>query len=171
MKGGPLSFGGRRTFSGKRNGPPHWRRRRRTPIIMNTLTEPDKMAPRKMITDAELKAAIKTRGGVLSLAAADLGVTRQTVHGRVQASEELQAFVREVEAEVLDAAEGVIMTSIEKGDGPMARWFLERKGRERGYGTRTETEHRIADDQLEAIVASLGGDIEALTALKAALES
>jgi hypothetical protein len=79
--------------------------------------------------------------------------------------------VAELRAELKDLAEGNVVKDLKAGDGPMSRWFLERQARERGYGTRTETEHRIADDQLEAIITSLGGDVDKLLALKAALES
>jgi hypothetical protein len=129
------------------------------------------MAARKHITIAALKAALKANAAIYTLAAEELGVTRQTVRQRVERSPALKTFVAEVEAAIIDTAEGNVMTQIKGGDVQTSKWLLERKARERGYATRVENEHRIADDQLEAIVASLGGDVEALTALKAALEN
>lgn len=91
-----------------------------------------------MITEAELKAALRKHGGVYALAAHELQCTRQNVWARVTASEELQAYVAEIEEEIIDAAEAVVKDSILKKDKIMTRWYLERKGKHRGYTTRTE---------------------------------
>ena len=91
-----------------------------------------------MITEAQLKAALRKHGGVYVLAAQELKCTRQNVWARVKDSEELQTYVAEIEEEIIDAAEAVVKDAILKKDRQMTRWYLERKGKHRGYTTRTE---------------------------------
>lgn len=90
------------------------------------------------ISNSQLKAALKKNLGVISLAAQELGVTRQAVHGRVNRSPELQAWIADIEETMLDAAEAVIKEAVAKKDRQTTRWFLERKGRSRGWVTRSE---------------------------------
>lgn len=91
------------------------------------------------ITNAQLKAALKASAGVYAMAAERLGTSRQNVYQRVQRSEELKAFVAEVEESLLDAAEAVIADAIvNKKDTKVARWFLGTKGKKRGFTTRQE---------------------------------
>lgn len=88
---------------------------------------------------AQLKAALKESAGIYSLAADKLGVSRQTVWQRVNKSEELQEWIADIEARILDAAEGVIVQAITKNRSEKtAKWYLQMKGKSRGYVTRQE---------------------------------
>lgn len=102
-------------------------------------------------TDAKLIKALRKHGGIQAKAADDLKVSRQAVNQRIAASEKLQQLVREIEEENKDLAEGVVIDGLKAGDRETARWYLGRKGRDRGYGTST----RIDDEQLAAIVAAM----------------
>lgn len=90
------------------------------------------------VSNAQIKAALTAQMGVIVLAAKQLGVTRQAIHLRVNASPELQAHIADVEETMLDVAEGVAKSAIIAQDKQMTRWFLDRKGRNRGYVTRSE---------------------------------
>lgn len=96
------------------------------------------MTARKGITEAQLKAALRKHAGVYAYAARDLGCDRANVKMRVDRSELLQQFLRDLEEEVVDAAEAVVLGQIIKGDQKMARWYLQTKGKHRGYSTRQE---------------------------------
>lgn len=90
------------------------------------------------VSNAQIKAAMKTHAGVLSMVADSLGVTRQAIWQRVQRSPELQAFKADVEERLLDLAEAGVAKKLISGDGTTQRWFLELKGKGRGYVRRQE---------------------------------
>ena len=129
------------------------------------------MADRK-ITDAVLEAALRKHLGIKSLAAKELKVTRQTVQQRVEKSARLQAVISEVKETVLDTCESVIFNAIKpkrgKPDLATARWLAERLGKSRGYA---RNEPGLENEQLEAFVASFGGDVGKLRAALAALSA
>jgi hypothetical protein len=78
--------------------------------------------------------------------------------------------VQEVEAGLVDASVGVIVEAIvKKHDVNTSRWYAERKGVDRGLGTKVQTETKLADGEIEGIVAAFGGDVEKLRAIRAAL--
>jgi hypothetical protein len=70
--------------------------------------------------------------------------------------------VAEVEDELLDVAEGHIARLVREGDRATVMWFLARKGRSRGYGATPPRPPEPTEQQLEAIVAALGGSIPEL---------
>jgi hypothetical protein len=93
------------------------------------------MAGRKGISEASLIAALRKHGGIFVLAARELGVSRQNIKIRVDRSEGLQVVVNDVQEATLAAGEAVILDAIaNKQDVATARWYLDRKGKARGYG-------------------------------------
>jgi hypothetical protein len=120
------------------------------------------MAARKLITHQGILGAIHRHAGVISLVARELGTSRQNIHQRIKASPELRAAMAEAEDELLDVAEGNIARLVREGDRATTMWFLSRKGRSRGYGTTSPRPPEPTEQQLEAIVASLGGSIPEL---------
>lgn len=124
----------------------------------------------KKLTETQIRAALKKHGGLQSLAAKTLGVSRQCVHERIQGSPTLQSFLREMDEAMLDTAENTIHKALKKGDKPMTRWFAERKGKARGYATKVETESKLADVELEGLVAAFGGDVERLRRFRNSLD-
>jgi hypothetical protein len=119
------------------------------------------VAARKLLTRQAILGAIHRHAGVISFVARELGTSRQNIHQRIKVSPELQAAVTEVEDELLDVAEGHVARLIQEGDFATIRWYLNRKGRSRGYGTTSSRPPEPTEQQLEAIVASLGGSIPA----------
>lgn len=110
----------------------------------------------KGVTEKQLIAALRKWGGIKALAANECGITRQTMQDRVHHSKKLQDVIREVEEETLDVGEGHVVKGVREGDKDYVRMYLTQKGRKRGYGTKVE--NSFDEQQLEAIVASLGGD-------------
>jgi hypothetical protein len=87
---------------------------------------PSKKAYIQALTDA---------GGIQAAAAKILGVNRSSVCRAVKRYE-LQGLLDEIEDETLDLAEGKLKVAIKKGDFRAVRFYLETKGKKRGY-TRT----------------------------------
>lgn len=71
---------------------------------------------------------------MVSLAARDLGISRQALHHRINTQPDLQNFIIDIGVQILDTAESQMAKKVRKGDGTTIRWLLDRKGRDRGYG-------------------------------------
>lgn len=89
-------------------------------------------------TDAEVIAALKATGGVTAHAAKRLGLDRSGLGARIKANAELLAAQKEAEETVLDIAESVVVYHVKRKSLEAARYLLDRKGRRRGYVTRSE---------------------------------
>lgn len=102
----------------------------------------------KGITLTQLKAALKSAAGIPAVAAEKLGTSRQNVSQRIAASKELQAFIAEIDQAILDQAQAVVTMAMQERQPGSAKptkeaiatskWWLERRGRDRGFSTRTE---------------------------------
>lgn len=138
-------------------------------MIITPLSKVDKMT--NQATDAEFRAALKAANAIPAEVARILGCSRQAVTQRLARNPELQDYVQEIEASLLDASESLVVKAIGDEDLPTAKWVLERKGKQRGWANKLESEQRLSDADLQAIITSLGGDMDKLLALKAALES
>lgn len=105
------------------------------------------MAKRQKYTDKEIIKAIrgggkdadgnplKGSGGIISTIARRLGADWHTVKIAINTRPKIgQAYRDECEA-VKDAAESVLIKNISEGNAEDAKWYLSRKGRDRGYGT------------------------------------
>lgn len=124
----------------------------------------------KNITEKQYIAAIRRHSGVQSLVAKQFSITRSAVSQRIGGSPRLQEVLREVEEENLDMAEGVIFTALRHKDKQTARWYAERKGKNRGYATKIEAEAKLPEGELEAIVTAFGGNLDALRKARAAAD-
>lgn len=92
-----------------------------------------------------IKAAIKGTAGILSivmenLRKAGIVLSRQALRERVIKSPELKRCMEEEEEGVIDMAEAQVISNIRKNDKPTLFWFLDRKGKKRGYFTKSEIE-------------------------------
>lgn len=121
-------------------------------------------------TDKAFIAALRKHAGIPALAAKELKLTRQAVDFRMKhGSKRVRDAVAEIDAELLDLGKGNIVKSLMAGDGRMTRWFMEQKGAALGFGRRIQVEGRLADGDLEALVAAFGGDVARLRAIRAAV--
>lgn len=77
--------------------------------------------------------ACKNSGGIITVIATRLQVTRQTVYDFIKNEPATQKYLYDAREEVIDMAEGKLLASINSGEIESAKWFLARKGRHRGY--------------------------------------
>ncbi|MDR3488791.1 MAG: hypothetical protein P4M05_28300 [Bradyrhizobium sp.] len=90
----------------------------------------------RMRTFEQIEAAIRNSAGVFAVAAQALNVHRQRIYEWVEADPRLQAVCSEVLEETLDLAEGKLLQAIKDGSEKSIHFYLDRRGRERGYGNR-----------------------------------
>jgi hypothetical protein len=85
--------------------------------------------------------AIEKNAGMVTLIAKELGINRKTVAKYRKTVEWVGEAFDEVEAKSLDEAEQTIQKAI-RTSAKVAGWYLDRKGRDRGYGkeVRVKTE-------------------------------
>jgi hypothetical protein len=94
--------------------------------------------------------ALRNNAGNFTDTAKELGITRQGVSARVHKNPRLQDEMRNIDEMLKDAAENVVRYQIKQNDGPMARWLLDRKGSDRGYGR-----VGLDDNQFDKLIAAL----------------
>lgn len=107
-------------------------------------------------TDAAIKRAMKKHDGLFSLAAADLGISRQGLHERVNANPELFAFAQELRSGHIDMAEGVLTYRMKKRHcRQSAEFILRYRGKDRGYGPQPEIEPPPPDTSRRATIVNI----------------
>lgn len=93
--------------------------------------------PRSGLTVELVIKALSGTGGIKAAAAQSLGVGRTTLYTFINANPDLKETIDEINQTTLDVAEGEILKAIKKGDLRTCRWFLDRMGKNRGYGNIT----------------------------------
>lgn len=88
------------------------------------------------VTKAE--KALREHRGILSKAAEACGVSRKYFYKFMEDYPELEEVRAEASDELLDIAEANVVQELERGEMKTTRWFLDRKGKDRGYTTRQE---------------------------------
>lgn len=97
---------------------------------------PEKASVRKIIK------AIPGTNGLISAIAIKLGVHYRTVLRYRDQNESVRQAIEEEKEKMLDTAESNIHREIQKGDMDTSKWFLARKGKDRGYSEKIDTEHK-----------------------------
>jgi hypothetical protein len=92
-------------------------------------------------TTASIVAAVKKRKGKLYLAAADLGITTQTLRNYARRWKEVRNAIHEAKGRMLDVAEDKLFQAIAKGEAWAICFFLKTQGKHRGYVERVEKRH------------------------------
>ena len=91
-----------------------------------------------------------------------LGVTRSAITHYLERYPALKKNVTEAEEAILDLAENKLQTKIDSGDMKAIKFFLETKGKRRGYVPRTEQEHTgIEPIQFNVVTQSIKEDTNA----------
>lgn len=85
-------------------------------------------------TDVAILEAIKGSGGIMSTIARKLGVTWHTADSWIRESGELMEALKDEKETILDMAESTLLNKIKEGDEQSAKWYLSKKGKQRGYG-------------------------------------
>lgn len=86
----------------------------------------------------KVAAALRAHNGIILKAAAACGVGRPTLYKFIKEHPELEDVRNECNEELLDVAESNITKALNEAELKTTRWFLERKGKDRGYTTRSE---------------------------------
>ena len=120
------------------------------------------MASRPKFSDAKIAELIRRYAGIRSIVARALGCTRQNLAYRIDKSEELQQEERETVDVVLDFAQGHIIQALKRGDRLTARWYMERFGKDRGYGKANEyVSVSLRNDKwIELFLTEVGGSVK-----------
>lgn len=95
---------------------------------------------KKQITQEEWIEAVKSSSGIVTAIAARLGISRQHVTRHRKAHAWLQEAFDEALHLALDLAETNIQAAIASGNLKVTMWFLERKGKTRGWGKEIQIE-------------------------------
>lgn len=82
--------------------------------------------------------AIEGTGGIKTAIAAKLDINRRTVDNYENKYPTVRQAIRDELEKVTDKAESNLFVKIKEGDEDTSKWFLARKGRERGYAEKTE---------------------------------
>ncbi|QIG68857.1 hypothetical protein EVB71_005 [Rhizobium phage RHph_Y55] len=88
---------------------------------------------------AKAEAALRAHHGILLKAAEACGVTRKTFYKFMEQHPHLKEVREECDEVLLDVAEAAIVNALGASDMKTVRWYAERKGKDRGYTTRTES--------------------------------
>lgn len=88
-------------------------------------------------SNATVIEALQSTGGIVKVAAQRLRVARQTLHDWIKADPELMAARDDIRNELLDVAEAKLLQLINEGSERSIHFFLDRIGRDRGYGHKT----------------------------------
>ncbi|PBC01747.1 helix-turn-helix domain-containing protein [Mesorhizobium sp. WSM3860] len=83
-------------------------------------------------------AMLRQCGGIKTVAAEKLNVGRTTLYAFLNEHPEIQEADSEIADELLDVAEGQVVIALRSGDLQTVRWYLELKGKDRGYVRRVE---------------------------------
>ena len=117
----------------------------------------------KSYTDKKIIAAIKAAGGILSVAADELGCDRSLIYKRSHENPEIQAAIEEARESILDMAEGVVFTAVSSGDVDTAKWVLARQGRKRGYGEKIEQDLNVNKVPTLELILNTNGPVPGVT--------
>ena len=111
---------------------------------------------------AQIEAALRKADGRPAAAARILGISRQAMHERISRTPHLSGVIADIEQVLLDTAEGALLKAVQAGHLPTIRWYLDRRGRSRGYGKAggAATSMPEPDADMERLITHLGGDVE-----------
>jgi hypothetical protein len=89
-------------------------------------------------TEDEILAAIKGSGGIMSTVAKRLNCHWTTADRNIKINENAKRAMEDENESILDLAESVLIKSVREGDMPSVFYYLNNKGKKRGYNTRLE---------------------------------
>lgn len=86
----------------------------------------------RFTVDAGVRALLET-GGILSVAAKRLGVSRQALYKRIAKNDKLRHARDEAREIGGDVAEAALFRAIKRGEAWAIKWYLATQHKERGY--------------------------------------
>lgn len=88
----------------------------------------------------KVEQALRMNAGLRTAAARALGVARSTLYRFMDEHPEILDTIKDIEEESLDLAEGKVLEAIKGSEMHTVRWYLELKGRARGFSKRVRVE-------------------------------
>ena len=101
-------------------------------------TTTNRQRPRGTLTVANVAAALRSSAGIRSEAARKLKVTSPAITQFIHKHPEINDIIAEIEEGLLDLSESKLVGCIQRSEFPAIKFYLERKGRHRGYASRYE---------------------------------
>jgi hypothetical protein len=104
--------------------------------------------PKSRFTDDQIAEALDKCGGIQAAAAnaleqaSGIECSRRIVNNRVLKSKRLRQVITDAEERTLDIAESKLIENIQAGETNAIRFYLETKGKHRGYCRRVESTGR-----------------------------
>lgn len=96
------------------------------------------MANKQRRTKEQVLQAIPGSGGIVTVIANKLGIARRTLFKYRQQWPDVEEAIITAAEEGLDFAESKLMAQVAKGDIRAIMFYLERKGRDRGWGAQQQ---------------------------------
>lgn len=100
------------------------------------------------LTEHEVITALRRNNGIVQNTANELGISRITLWRMMRDNSVLRDVQEEATEVLLDRAESHLYSAINEGDLPTVKWYLERKGRIRGYANRVESNVNVTNETL-----------------------
>lgn len=116
-------------------------------------------------TAADYAKALTESHGLVAPAARKLKVSRQAIYRMAKRHPTVQEAMKDARDDLVDLAEIRLFEAVNKGSLPAVFFALRTIGKDRGYGTRVEIDHKgptpdeleaMSDEELERHVRSLG---------------
>ena len=101
------------------------------------------MGKHNRFTEKDVLTAIKGSGGIVSAIAQRLGCEWATADKSVQKWKSTLAAYADEKETILDLAESTIVKDIKGGSDQSAKWYLSKKGKDRGYGDQIDIDQKI----------------------------
>lgn len=86
------------------------------------------------VTKKRLLEAMRGSGGIVSAIAKKLRVDWHTADAAIQRYPEAQQLYKAEKEAILDLGETQTVRAMKKGDMSAVKWYMSKKGKERGYG-------------------------------------
>jgi len=119
------------------------------------------MTTHEKFSASQVASALREAHGIKAAAARALGCERETIDAYIRRHPTVKAAHDEATDHVLDIAESHLIRAVERGEWDQIRYYLNAKGRSRGYGERAvQTNYynidvtKLTDEQLDALIAT-----------------
>jgi hypothetical protein len=99
---------------------------------IDKLKEPD--TKEWLVQPEQIIEAIEANNGFMTQAAKGLNISRATLYNYINASSSLQEAITQAKESLIDFAESILKKNIEAGKETSLIYFMNCKGRHRGYG-------------------------------------
>ena len=100
--------------------------------------------------------ACKDSGGIISIIAKRMSVSRTTLYDYIQREPIAQKYLQEAKEDILDMAESKLISSMNLGEIDSIKWYLARIGKNRGFSEKpeivTQTNVQVNNIQLKDLI-------------------